>query len=177
MREKKLNEYILNYLENDKTKRAIMLTAPWGAGKSYYIQYRLKPFLETNLKEANKTIKKQSLINNKNKLNNSEVKKKIKNQASNIVITVSLYGLTNLKEVNKNLYIENSLIKKVNKNLPAFVKKWMNPIANSAKGIAKTLAKSLIGTEFNLSLESIDIQKVYIYNVLSRAFNRRKYNA
>ena len=161
MREKELNEYILNYLENDKTKRAIMLTAPWGAGKSYYIQYRLKPFLETNLKEANKTIKKQSLINNKNKLNNSEVKKKIKNQASNIVITVSLYGLTNLKEVNKNLYIENSLIKKVNKNLPAFVKKWMNPIANSAKGIAKTLAKSLIGTEFNLSLESIDIQKVY----------------
>ena len=31
---KELNEYIKNYLDNDKTQRAIMLTAPWGSGKS-----------------------------------------------------------------------------------------------------------------------------------------------
>ena len=42
-----LNQYILHYLTEDKTKRAIMLTAPWGTGKSYYIQNELKTFLET----------------------------------------------------------------------------------------------------------------------------------
>ena len=30
------NLYIENYLKNDKTQSAIMLTAPWGMGKSYY---------------------------------------------------------------------------------------------------------------------------------------------
>lgn len=42
----KLNEYILNYLENDKTNSAIMLTGGWGTGKSYYIEHTLKSFLE-----------------------------------------------------------------------------------------------------------------------------------
>ena len=41
-----LNEYIKHYLEEDKTRSAIMLTAPWGTGKSYYIQNILIPFLE-----------------------------------------------------------------------------------------------------------------------------------
>lgn len=40
------NKYIKNYLENDKTQSAIMLTAPWGAGKSYYIKNNLTKFLE-----------------------------------------------------------------------------------------------------------------------------------
>ena len=30
------NVYIQNYLDNDKTKSAIMLIAPWGMGKSHY---------------------------------------------------------------------------------------------------------------------------------------------
>ena len=37
-----LNPYILHYLTEDKTKSAIMLTAPWGSGKSFYIQNELK---------------------------------------------------------------------------------------------------------------------------------------
>ena len=41
-----LNEYILHYLKEDRTKSAIMLTAGWGTGKSYYIQNELIPFLE-----------------------------------------------------------------------------------------------------------------------------------
>ena len=40
------NLYIENYLKNDKTQSAIMLTAPWGMGKSYYIQNCLIPYLE-----------------------------------------------------------------------------------------------------------------------------------
>lgn len=43
-----LNYYIKNYIENDKTQRAIMLTAPWGCGKSYYIKNNLCPFLIEN---------------------------------------------------------------------------------------------------------------------------------
>ena len=44
----KLNKYIQHYLENDKTHSAIMLTGEWGAGKSYYIQHELIPFLNSD---------------------------------------------------------------------------------------------------------------------------------
>ena len=40
------NVYIQSYLDNDKTKSAIMLIAPWGMGKSHYIQNSLIPHLE-----------------------------------------------------------------------------------------------------------------------------------
>lgn len=42
------NKYIKNYLEKDKTRSAIMLTAPWGAGKSYYIKNNLCKYLREN---------------------------------------------------------------------------------------------------------------------------------
>lgn len=45
-----LNECIKHYLENDKTNSAIMLTAPWGTGKSYYIKEILMPFLNVGNK-------------------------------------------------------------------------------------------------------------------------------
>lgn len=74
-----LNQYILHYVTENKTKSAIMLTAPWGTGKSYYIQNELKPFLE---KEENGKIK---------------------------CLTVSLYGLKDLFEVSKALYLESRI--------------------------------------------------------------------
>lgn len=74
-----LNQYILHYVTEDKTKSAIMLTAPWGTGKSYYIQNELKPFLE---KEENSKIK---------------------------CLTVSLYGLKDLFEISKALYLESRI--------------------------------------------------------------------
>lgn len=33
-----LNKYMKNYVENDITGRAIMLTSAWGSGKSYYVK-------------------------------------------------------------------------------------------------------------------------------------------
>ena len=72
-----LNQYILHYLTEDKTKSAIMLTAPWGSGKSFYIQNELKPFLE---KEEN---------------------------GSHKCLVVSLYGLKELSEISKVLYLES----------------------------------------------------------------------
>ena len=41
-----MNKFVINYLENDISGRAIMLTGDWGAGKSYYVKNCLKPFLE-----------------------------------------------------------------------------------------------------------------------------------
>lgn len=73
MNTNELNDYIKNYLDNDKTQRAIMLTAPWGSGKSYYIKNSLRPFL---FKEKKK------------------------------YAVVSLYGIKDLNELNKSLYIE-----------------------------------------------------------------------
>lgn len=74
-----LNKYFFDYLEHDKTHSAIMLTAPWGTGKSYYIQNELKPFLE---KEEN---------------------------GKHQCIVVSLYGLKDLFEVSKALYLESRM--------------------------------------------------------------------
>ena len=48
MKKTDLNKYILNYIKYDKTNSAIMLSAPWGTGKSYYIQNSLVPFLNEN---------------------------------------------------------------------------------------------------------------------------------
>ena len=45
MSAEELTAYIKNYLENDRTHSAIMLTGPWGCGKSYYIQNTLVPAL------------------------------------------------------------------------------------------------------------------------------------
>ena len=70
----KLNKYILHYIEEDRTKKAIMLTAPWGTGKSYYIQNELKPFLEDEKNGKHKCI------------------------------VVSLYGIKELFEVSKAIY-------------------------------------------------------------------------
>lgn len=41
-----LDAYIKDYTKNDKTNRAVMLTAPWGSGKTYYIKNELVPSLK-----------------------------------------------------------------------------------------------------------------------------------
>ena len=115
----KLNEYIMHYLEKDKTRRAIMLSGDWGTGKSYYIQNSLKPYLE-----------------------NSGMK----------CIVVSLYGLKNLGELNKAIYLEiraKALTKKSEK-------------VSAGKLIGKTIVKG-IASFFNvdLSMSDEDLQQLY----------------
>ena len=46
MNDLEYNSYIQNYMDNDKTQSAIMLIAPWGMGKSYYIVNSLIPYIE-----------------------------------------------------------------------------------------------------------------------------------
>lgn len=117
-----LNQYILHYLTEDKTKSAIMLTAPWGTGKSFYIQNELKPFLE---KEEN---------------------------GSHKCLVVSLYGLKELSEISKALYLE-SRAKFLNNNSEKM---------EAGKLATKTILKgvtSFLGIDLSYSDE--DMQKLF----------------
>ena len=71
-----MNKFILNYVKNDRTGRAIMLTGDWGSGKSYYIQEILKPFLELEENVLHKCV------------------------------IISLYGLTDVSQISKAIYTE-----------------------------------------------------------------------
>lgn len=122
MKHQELNEFILNYITENKTKSAILLTAPWGTGKSYYIENELKPFLK--------------------KEENGEYK----------CVVVSLYGLKDLFEVSRALFLENS---------PKFMSTDSKK-ANVGKFFAKTVLKGVIskfGVDFSTNKE--DIQKVF----------------
>ncbi len=77
-----MNSFILNYLKNDITGRAIMLTGEWGSGKSYYVKNTLKPFLED------------------------------KDNCKYKCVIVSLYGLSDTSEISKAIYTELRTIKK-----------------------------------------------------------------
>lgn len=117
-----LNQYILHYLTGDKTKSAIMLTAPWGSGKSFYIQNELKPFLE---KEEN---------------------------GSHKCLVISLYGLKELSEISKALYLE-SRAKFLNNNSEKM---------EAGKLATKTILKgvtSFLGIDLSHSDE--DMQKLF----------------
>ena len=114
------NAYIQNYLDNDKTKSAIMLIAPWGMGKSYYIQNSLIPYLE-------------------------------KDDGKRCVV-VSLYGMNDIKEISKAIYLE------------------MRAKAISCKGekfeagkiVGKTILKGVLSkVGIDLSLEEQDLEKLY----------------
>ncbi len=77
-----MNSFILNYIENDITGRAIMLTGEWGSGKSYYVKNNLKSFLED------------------------------KDNGKHKCVIVSLYGLSDTSEISKAIYMELRTIKK-----------------------------------------------------------------
>ena len=105
----KYTAFIENYLTNDKTKSAIMLTGGWGTGKSFYIQNVLKPYLEgkqkdciivslygsSDLKDISKAIYLEEKAKKlRAKINESKVLGKAETQAS-----VNLVGKTIVKGV------------------------------------------------------------------------------
>ena len=44
-------EYIKNYVNNDKTRSAILMTGVWGSGKSYFIRKTLKDYFEDKVRD------------------------------------------------------------------------------------------------------------------------------
>ncbi len=120
METNELNKFIKHYLEDDNTHSAIMLTAPWGTGKSYYLQNELIPFID------------------------SDDQKKC--------IVISLYGLKELQEISKSIYLEvrAKVIAKKSEKLSA------------GKIIGKTIIKgvaSFFGVDLDISQE--DLNKLY----------------
>ena len=114
------NEYIKNYLENDNTKSAVMLTASWGAGKSYYIREELVPF--------------------------------VKEKLNKMCVCVSLYGLKNIDEVSKALYLEVRF-GKFDKN---------NEKHTTTKVIGKTIVKGVASFfGINLDMDDSSLQELY----------------
>lgn len=81
-----MNSFILNYLKNDITSRAVMLSGEWGSGKSYYVKTKLKSFLEDK--------------------DNGKYK----------CVIVSLYGLSDTSEISKAIYTELRSFKFKKKN-------------------------------------------------------------
>lgn len=117
-----LNEYIKHYLEHDKTGRAIMLTAPWGAGKSHYIKNVLVDYLKDKSTDANRCI------------------------------IVSLYGLKDLNDISKHVYLE----------VRAKFLNRKSEKTSAGKIIAKSVVKgiaSYFGVDLNISEK--DLQKLY----------------
>lgn len=125
----KYTAFIENYLTNDKTKSAIMLTGGWGTGKSFYIQNVLKPCLE-------------------------------KDQEGRCII-VSLYGLNQLSDISKAIYLEERTrkLRAKTSKLKIFQKAESQ---EGAKLVGKTIVKG-ITSFFNVDLSSNeeDLQRLY----------------
>ena len=136
-----LNEYIKHYIENDKTNSAIMLTAPCGTGKSYYIKNRLIPFLE------GKTDAKGNLIIKDD--NSTEGIKKTK------CIVISLYGIYDIETISKNIYLE---LRSIN----VFPD---NEVFTTGKVVAKTVLKGLLKTTLNFDVKDYEIEKEDLENI------------
>lgn len=98
-----MNSFILNYLKNDITGRAIMLTGEWGSGKSYYVKNTLKPFLED------------------------------KDNGKHKCVIVSLYGLSDISEISKAIYME----------LRTIIKSPSTEVGNTAKAVGEIIGKTI----------------------------------
>lgn len=123
-----LNLYIKNYLVNDKTQRAIMLTAPWGSGKSYYIKNSLCPFL-------------------------------LKNELDYAI--VSLYGLKEIKDLNKELYLEIKFKKSHKTKAAALASAFGKTVLSGAVGIGKTILKHVANVDIDFNLKEPNYEKLY----------------
>ena len=156
-----LNQYVLHYLKEDRTKSAIMLTAGWGTGKSYYIQNELIPFLS-----------------------------KAENGSYPCIIA-SLYGLKGVDEISKTMYLAARIkpLAKKSSRIGLLTKKSEGMTAG--KIVVKTIAKNLFaGLDLSMSdadlqklyqsidltgklviLEDIERSEIDILDVLGYVYN------
>ena len=87
-----LVESILDYVRSDYTDYAIMINGEWGSGKTYFWNNKIKPKIEAMQVNGKKMT----------------------------TIYMSLYGISNLEEISKKIFIETTQL--MDKNL----KKYMN---------------------------------------------------
>ncbi len=86
-----LVESILDYIRSDYTDYAIMINGEWGSGKTYFWNHKIKPKIESM------------------QLNGKQY----------TAIYMSLYGISNLEEISKKIFIETTQL--MDKNLKKFM--------------------------------------------------------
>jgi len=86
-----LVESILDYIRSDYTDYAIMLNGEWGSGKTYFWNHKIKPKIESMQLNGKKYT----------------------------AIYMSLYGISNLEEISKKIFIETTQL--MDKNLKKFM--------------------------------------------------------
>lgn len=109
-------EIIEKYVNKKETNYAILLDGEWGSGKTYFIRERLVPKLKANYEKEKKE---------KNKDDNLKNKKPI---------YISLYGMEDVKEISKLIYI-NLLGEKSNKwiSTPINIAQFLKPDIDYSK--------------------------------------------
>lgn len=119
-----IDKFIENYLKNDHSGRAIMISGDWGTGKSHYIRNELKKYLQD--------------LNYK-------------------CVIVSLYGLADVSEISKAIYVELRTAKKPPKSEVG------NEVVVVGKIIGKTIFNGLVSKiGFDIGkIEEKDLEKVY----------------
>ena len=75
-----LIESILDYIRSDYTDYAIMINGEWGSGKTYFWNHKIRPKIE------NMSVNGRRLT----------------------PIYMSLYGISNLEEISKKIFIETT---------------------------------------------------------------------
>ncbi|MCI9509203.1 MAG: hypothetical protein HFF10_05570 [Angelakisella sp.] len=148
-----LNQYILHYIKDNHTKSAIMLTAGWGTGKSYYIQKKLIPFLAK------------------------------KENGAYSCLVVSLYGLKTIEDISKNLYLESRLkfLRKKSEKAAAgelvaktivngIISLWGVDLYKSERTLQK-LYQSIDLSQKLVIFEDIERSKIDIVDILSYTYN------
>ena len=120
-----IDRFIRDYIQNDHSGRAIMLSGDWGSGKSHYLRHELQEYLFQEL----------------------ECK----------CVIVSLYGLTDVSEISKAIYVELRSLKKRIKSEAS------NSAAIAGKIIGKTIFNGLVNKiGFDIGkIDDKDLQKVY----------------
>ena len=86
-----LVESILDYIRSDYTDYAIMINGEWGSGKTYFWNHKIRPKIETMQLNGKKYTP----------------------------IYMSLYGISNLEEISKKIFIETTQL--MDKNLKRFM--------------------------------------------------------
>ena len=127
-----LNKYIKNYVENDITGRAIMITSAWGSGKSYYVKNILKNYLESD--EGGK----------------------------HDCVIVSLYGITDIADISKTIYFDlRTIIKEpkteIGTTLSVGAKIVCKTVLNKLTSIAEVDIAKLSDEDLQKVYESINL--------------------
>ncbi|MBR1802931.1 MAG: hypothetical protein IJ777_03055 [Clostridia bacterium] len=86
-----LVESILDYVRADYTDYAIMINGEWGSGKTYFWNHKIKPKIESMQKDGKRLT----------------------------AVYMSLYGISNLEEISKKIFIETTQL--MDKNLKKYM--------------------------------------------------------